>query len=378
MQNKKSLAGRLNTGTLLYTIMAILMGLILGAIIFAIVGFNPLEAYGALFKGVFGDASSILWMVVRAAPIMLTGLSVTFAFKTGLFNVGAEGQFIVGTIAAVAVGSLFEMPAIIHVPLTLGAGMLAGGLWGGIAGMMKSRRGVSEVISTIMLNWIAFHLNNFMLTVRPFTSMYKTYSLYIKDTAAISLFQGLKNSEAGKQMMADNSPMGQVLKTPVNYGIIIALACVVAVWYILKRTTLGYELKAVGYNPLAAEYGGIAVRSKMFQSMFISGLLAGLAGAVYICGNTKCIALLAVSEGFGFDGMAVSFIGASTPVGTMLSAFLYSTLQYGGLRIQGSIGAPSEVINIVTGVMVFMISMPKLMQLVSRAFGKTRKGVSHD
>ncbi len=373
MKNKGFLDGRFaylfNEG-LLFTIVSIVLGFLVGAGVLGVSGFNPLEAYKIMIKGVFSRPGYIAWTVVRATPIIITGLSVAFAFKTGLFNIGAEGQFIIGTIVASLVGYAIKLPAIIHIPLVFITAVMAAGLWGGIAGYLKAKFGVNEVISTIMLNWIALYLNNYIVRMEQFKRATSQRTHEIMDTASIIILEKWKRTPSGRNFVANYKFWGDFLRAPLNWGFIIAIILALITWYILNKTTLGYELKAVGLNEEAAEYGGIDVARSMLISMVIAGALAGAAGALHVMGNSKSIASLAASEGYGFDGMAVALIGRNTSIGAILAGLLFSGIQYGGGKIQPALGAPSEVIDIMIGTIVFFIAMPQLIKII---FSRPRK-----
>lgn len=324
-----------------FSFLSILLGLLVGAIVLIISGNSPIEAYGAMIEGIIGKPKYIAWTIIKATPYILTGLSIAFAFKTGLFNIGAEGQFIIGALVATVVGYSINLPAIIHIPLTIILAGLAGGLWGSIAGFLKSKFGINEVIATIMLNWIAFYLSNFMISSSFISVPNSEASVNIQDSASIGIdwLKGLVGPA-----------------TSVNWGIIISIVLVLVIWFVLTKTTLGFELRAVGHNKDAAEYAGIDVGKSILKSMAIAGLLAGVAGAIQVMGVTHNITVLAAQEGYGFDGIAVALIANSNPIGVIFSGLLFGAFKYGGIKMQ-SVGAPSEVINIVIGAIVFFIAL---------------------
>lgn len=324
-----------------FSFLSILLGLLVGAIVLIISGNNPIEAYGAMIEGIIGKPKYIAWTIIKATPYILTGLSIAFAFKTGLFNIGAEGQFIIGALVATVVGYSINLPAVIHIPLTIILAGLAGGLWGSIAGFLKSKFGINEVIATIMLNWIAFYLSNFMVSNSFISVPNSEASVNIQESASIGIdwLKGIVGPA-----------------TSVNWGIIISIVLVFVIWFILTKTTLGFELRAVGHNKDAAEYAGIDVGKSILKSMAIAGLLAGVAGAIQVMGVTHNITVLAAQEGYGFDGIAVALIANSNPIGVIFSGLLFGAFKYGGIKMQ-SVGAPSEVINIVIGSIVFFIAL---------------------
>jgi simple sugar transport system permease protein len=341
----------------LYTLLAIAIGLLAGSLILLITGFNPIVAYGTLFMGIFGSARNIMYMVQYATPIILTGLAVTFAFKTGLFNIGAEGQYLMGSITALAVSVLVPMPAGIHGIIAVLAGGLAGAVLGGIAGLLKAFKGIHEVIVTIMLNWIAFYLSNFLVMSPALKKPASTASVDIAETSRIytDAFRG---------------SLGTV---KVHWGMLLALAAVIVCWVILNKTTLGFRLRAVGFNRSAAEYGGLPVARSIVMSMGISGLLAGLGGAVQVLGVVGRVTQLAAQEGYGFDGISVSMIGGINPIGALFAGLFYGGMKYGGSKLN-MIGAPSELVNVIIGVIIYSIAIMGAFRALVRFFKAKKEG----
>ena len=316
MENNSNIKKRspLLSDAVKFSFLSILLGLLVGAIVLIISGNDPLTAYGAMIEGIIGKPKYIAWTIIKATPYILTGLSIAFAFKTGLFNIGAEGQFIIGALVATILGYTLHLPAIIHIPLTMIVAGLAGGLWGAIAGFLKAKFGINEVIATIMLNWIAFYTSNLMVSNSFLSIPNSEASVSINDSASISInwMKGLVGPA-----------------TSVNWGIIISIVLVFVIWFVLTKTTLGFELRAVGHNKDAAEYAGIDVRKSILKSMAIAGMLAGI---------------------------AVALIANSNPIGVIFSGLLFGAFKYGGIKMQ-SVGAPSEVINIVIGSIVYFIAL---------------------
>lgn len=356
----------------LYTILAIVLGILIGSIILLLSGTNPVEAYKVIFLGAFGKPKYISWTIVKAVPLILTGLSVAFAFNTGLFNIGAEGQYIVGSIGALVVGLLLDFPPVIHGLVALLVGALCGYIWGALVGLLKAKFQVNEVISSIMMNWIAFYLSNYLLSFPLLRSIESDNSYPIKETASIKIAGAWKMSESGRAYLAQHKFLKDILNPPLNFGIIIAILAAIVVWYILKKTTLGYELRAVGFNEKAAEYGGIDINKSIVKSMGIAGILAGLAGAITVLGVSGDIGIMAAQEGYGFDGMAVALIAGNNPLGTIPAALLYAGLTYGGGKLT-TIGTYSEVVNIIIGIMILFIAMPKLLDMIKFFFTKWSK-----
>ena len=257
------------------------------------------------------------------------------------------------------VGAGVELPPIIHVPLVLLVAALSGAIWGGFAGWLKSKFGINEVIATIMLNWIAFYLSNFMIRSTFLAKPNSEASIDIHESASI-----------GINWLTDL--VGPATK--VNWGIVISIVLVLIIAFILFKTTLGFELRGVGYNKFGAEYGGINVNASILKSMAIAGLLAGIAGAIQVMGVSHNITILAAQEGYGFDGIAVALIANSNPIGVILSGLLFGAFKYVGTKMQ-AIGAPSEVVNIVVGSIVYFIALSSVLRMLYiKMRDKKRKG----
>lgn len=358
----------------LLSTLCVIGGLLVGGVILKLSGISALEAYKVMWNGAFSRPGYIAYIIIRSTPLILTGLSVAFAFKTGLFNIGAEGQFIIGALTAAYFGYFFHFNPWIQIPLLIMLSLIISGLYGGLAGFMKARFGVHEVISTIMLNWIALYFSNFMVLSVGFHKAGTETSEYIQTSSSITFFEDWKVSDAGLEWLGRHPFLNEFMRPTVNAGIFFAIMAAIIVWFILSKTTFGFKLKAVGLSPEAARYAGINVNKKMTHSMMISGALAGLAGATHVMGVSKNVAILASHEGYGFDGIAVSLIGSSTPAGSVIAGFFLGGLKYSGQKIQSALEAPSEVIGIMIGAIIFFIAIPiiferpidKLLSLVGR------------
>jgi simple sugar transport system permease protein len=325
-----------------------------------------------MFTSIFITPQNMVQVLVRSAPNILTGLSVAFAFKSGLFNIGAEGQYIVGAIAGVIVGGKINLPPVLNIIAIMLSAIIAGGLYGAFAGYLKAKHGIHEVITTIMLNWIALYFNNYLISL-PWIGMKNTeYSFPIKSNAWTNILPNWKLSPQGQAYLSQHPTLaGMLLGTDINYGIIIAIAAAFLIWFILKKTTLGFGLRAVGSNKDAAEFAGIRINRNILMSMFIAGGLAGLAGGLQMAGILPhSLTTLATQPGYGFNGITVALLANSSPIGCILSALFLSGLQFGGRIIQMNLGAPSEVINIMIGVIVFFVAISYLFTLIS---GKLKK-----
>jgi len=342
----------------LFSILCVFAGLLFGALILKISHISPLEAYQVMWNGAFSRPSYIAYIIIRSTPIILTGLSVAFAFRTGLFNIGTEGQFIIGALSAAYFGYIFNFNPYVQIPLVLGLSIFISGLYGGLAGFLKARFGVHEVISTIMLNWIALYFSNYMVLRDGFHKANTETTEFINPSTSITILENWKNSDAGMSWLAGHPFLNEFMRPSLNAGIFLALIAVFIIWILLKSTTFGFKLKAVGLSPEAARYAGINVNKKMTQAMMISGGLSGLAGASHVMGVSKNIAILAAPEGYGFDGIAVSLIGSNSPFGATIAGFFLGALKYSGQKIQSALEAPSEVIGIMIGAIIFFIAIP--------------------
>ncbi|NMB45438.1 MAG: ABC transporter permease [Firmicutes bacterium] len=324
------------------SLVAVLLALLVGAIVILWAGRNPLLAYYALWTASFGSWRGFGEALVSITPLIFTGLSVAFAFRTGLFNIGAEGQFIVGQMGAAVAGYIFTgLPAVIHVPLALLAGALVGGIWAGIPGVLKARLGAHEVINTIMMNYIALYFTHY-LVVGP--------------------LKGHSYLPVTKQVLDSGKLWRFLPPTRANIGFLVALGMAAVVYVILWRTTLGYECRAVGLNPEAAEYAGISVPRNLVNSMLISGALAGMGGAVQVLGVQHRFYDLFGFTGYGFDGIAVALLGNNHPLGIIAGASLFGILSRGSQNMQSVAQVPKEVIGIVQAAVVLFIAADYLIR----------------
>lgn len=316
------------------------------------------HAYWALFRGSIFDpelakASFIEGFyplsetIVAASPLILTGLSVALAFKAGLFNIGAQGQFIAGAIGASFVGFHFEMPIVIHSIAAIAAALLCAGLYGGFVGLLKAKTGAHEVIVTIMLNYVAGYFLLWILSTTPF------------------LRPGRQDPLAPEVQMSSRLPrlFGPDLRA--NLGFIIALLAAGVVWWLLNRSTWGFKFRAVGANAAAAKTAGISVGRSTTTVMFIAGALAGLGGAVQILGSEPALTA-GVGGSFGFDAITVALLGRGTPIGTVFAALLFGALRAGGLTMQASTETPLDLVLVIQALVVLFIAAPTLIKAIFR------------
>lgn len=337
MNKKKSIL----ESNVLYTIIAIMAGLLIGAVFLMIAGISPAVAYGKLFSSIFSKPKYLVWTLVYASPLIFTGLSVAFSFRTGVFNIGAEGQFVIGGLVACVLGIVLKLPAGLHAIVCLVAAAVAGCIWSLIVGILKVKRGIHEVLSFIMFNWIAFYLSNYVVNL---PGIHRDSSEATQDVAAsarLLMPEGLRST-----LDCSNA----------HWGIVLAVIAAVIIWVIIEKTTLGYKLKAVGFNSNGAEYGGIDANKSILTALGISGLLSGLGGAVQVLGMAGRLSQFAGQEGFGFEGITVALIGSSNPIGCIFSGLFYGAMKYGGSKLS-IVKAPSEVVDIIMGCIVLLIAI---------------------
>ena len=343
MTKKKGFLDFISENRFIHILLSILLGFLVGALFLAIMGLSVGEAYGRLITSVT-SLKGFSYVIVYSIPYIVVGLSVAFSFKTGVFNIGAEGQFVVGSMAAAVVGILLgSLPKPLLIPLCFLAAMAAGAIWGIIVGFLKTKWGINEVLSMLMFNWIAFYLSNFIAGIP---------AIHSEGTA-----EATKNiSENASTLLNKDLIRSLGLAPTANWGILVAIAMTVLVWLIIEKTTLGYELKAVGSNKFAAEYGGISVNRSILTALAISGALAGLGGALQLMGMGSRISVFSSQEGFGFAGIVVALIGCSNPFGVLIAGIFYGALMYGGSKLN-LVGAPTQLINVIVGTVVFFIAI---------------------
>lgn len=344
---------------------SIIFAFVVGALIVLITGGDPLEAYSALICGGFGlfcsgDVNASIQLsqtIVYAIPLILTGISVAFSFRAGLFNIGAEGQLIMGAIVATIVGIHFaDAPTVIVLPLVLIGGAFAGAIWGGIVGALKAWTGAHEVVTTIMLNYVAIKLVDYLVVGGPLQGpKLHAQSLPVGDNATLPLLPGQN-------------------LTGVHAGLYLALLGAVVFWFIIQRTTLGYEVRAVGQSHRAARYAGVSVKRTIIVSMLIAGAFAGLAGAVQIAGVPfhQLVDSTYQTDTTGFDAIAVALLGQNSAIGVVLAAVLFGSLHTGGTNMQFVHVSP-QLVSILQALILFSIAANLLRSVRIRlpGFGRT-------
>jgi len=359
MTKKKDFLDFISENRFIHILLSILLGFLVGAIFLAIMGLSVSEAYGRLITSVT-SLKGFSYVIVYSIPYIVVGLSVAFSFKTGVFNIGAEGQFVVGSMAAAVVGILLgSLPKPVLIPLCFLTAMAAGAIWGIIVGFLKTKWGINEVLSMIMFNWIAFYLSNFIAGIP---------AIHSDGTA-----EATKNiSENASTLLPKNLISSLGLAPTANWGILVAILMTILVWCIIEKTTLGYELKAVGANKFAAEYGGISVNRSILTALAISGALAGLGGALQLMGMGSRISVFSSQEGFGFAGIVVALIGCSNPFGVLIAGVFYGALMYGGSKLN-LVGAPTQLINVIVGTVVFFIAISVIFSNIKNVRTRARR-----
>lgn len=338
---------------------SIFMGFFIAGLAIILMGYNPFDIYNTMLYNMFGKPAYMVQIVIKSTPIILTGLAFIFASKTGLFNIGVEGQFMMGAIWANLAGTFVTLPWFLHIPFVILIGFMGGALFASIMGILKALYNVHEVISAIMLNWVAYYLNNYFVSMPFLKKPNSEFALPIQPTASISILKEWKISPEGLAWRQENPFLGDILKSNnLNLGIFLAVIVAFIVYFILKKTTLGYRLKAVGNNPRASRYLGINVPYNLALSLAISGGIAGLSGALQVIGVDGAIYKLLVPRGYGFDGIAVAFLALGNPIGAIFSGLFYSALEVGGARLQGTHGLSSHVIALITSIIIFFVAMP--------------------
>ena len=333
--------------------LAIFTAVVLGGIIIALVKGNPFLAYYGLIQGSFGSAKALSETAVWATPYIFAGLAVALAFKGGLFNIGAEGQLAVGAVFAALIGYALpewlgrDVPTIIHLPLAILVGMLMGALWAAIVGFLKAYTGGHEVINTIMMNYIALNTISFLLN-GP-----------MKDPNP-------NNVTARTPLIAESARMPVIFNgLRIHWGFVLALLVAFLVWWLLNKTTLGFEIRTVGANPDAAKYAGINVKRIIILTMALSGMLAGLAGTIEVTGLNYRHEL-GFSIGYGFDAIAIALLGRSHPLGVVLASILFAAMRNGATRMQFLTQMPVDLISMLQALILLFVAADAIVRYIYR------------
>ena len=338
---------------ILVPLVSILLAFVIGCVIMAALGANPFVALQSLFIGAFGSARNIGTTLARSTPLIFTGLCACFAYRCGVFNLGGEGQFIIGSIVCCYVATQSGIEGLPAILLCLALGALAGGLWAAIPGLLKIYRGQNEMIISIMLNYVATLL------------MGVVYTNWLRDgtvpqTAAVP----------------DATKLSRLFGLRVTTAFVIALAAGLLIYYFLFHTSKGFQLRAVGLNMTAARFNGFAVKKYILMSFIVSGAIAGLGGSAELMG-TQYRLINGFAAGYGFDGVAMALIGQLHPLATILVAIFFAVLRVGSTTMQAATGVPTSVSDIIQAlVIVFtvaglaMVKLPQFKAAVARMFSK--------
>ncbi len=355
----RSFLRKLTTATdwktaLLVPALAVFTALVIGGVIIMLTGYSlseTLAAYRALLEGSVGSLRAISQTLTEATPLVFTGLAVALAFRAGLFNIGGEGQLLMGGMLAVLAGFTFTgLPLIIHLPLAIVCGAIGGAIWGFIPGFLKARTGAHEVIVTIMLNYIAYRLVDYLLKS----------ALYQREGRNDPISKTIEESAKLPKLLAwVDSAMR------VHLGLFLAIGAVIVIWWLLFRTNTGFEFRAVGANPSAARYAGMSVAKVYILVMTIAGALAGLAGTGQVLGLLDR-ASPGFSAGLGFDGIAVALLGRSNPWGVLAAAVLFGGLNAGGQYMQANANVGIDLIGVIQALIIIFVAAPALISAIYR------------
>lgn len=326
---------------------SVLVALLIGSIVLLASGINPIAAYSALMYGAFGNLRNFFDTLGRATPIIFTGLAIGFAFRGGMFNIGAEGQLAAGALCAAIAGYALELPIIIHLPLSILAGMAGGMAWAAIPAVLRAKKGVHEVISTIMMNYVAVHLGGFMIEKLRVNEMPQTPD--VLPTARL-----LKISEL----------TSFIRNTNLNLGFVIAVICAAVLFIVINKTVFGYELRAMGFSPPAAEDAGISLNKKIIMVMLLSGMFAGLAGTERVLGVHRTY-LSGISTNFGFEGIAVALLAKNNPIGIIFSAILFGALSSGGQYMSFETNASIDIVGIIQGLIILFAAISQAGEFIN-------------
>jgi simple sugar transport system permease protein len=341
------------------SVLVVLLGFLVGTILVALVGKNPLNMYKALLQSLSGYNIDNGRMNVRyigetlnySVPFILCGLSMGFAKRVGLFNIGGEGQYIMGMTVAQAVALLGPQIQSLHWMLAILSAIVIGALWGGVVGVLKAKYEVSEVVSTIMLNYVALYLSRIICLQLPGATTYKTANFPQTALIGNTFFQKITNNSL------------------LNNGIFMMIIAVVVYWFIMEKTSLGYGMRATGFNKDAARASGIPVVKSISISMAISGAFAGLAGGIVALGSFKYGRVISGMDGYGFDGIAVALVGNCTALGTTLAGLLFGMLKNAQALMQGK-QIPKEITFIIQGLIVIFIALRSALKLYQEYLDK--------
>ncbi len=329
--------------------LSVAIGVLVGTVLVILAGYSPIVFFKALFGGSFKSRNAFLDMLSYMVPLTLTAISFAIAARASVFNIGAEGQMYIGALIANFIGVL-SLPPGIHQVVAIVAAFLAGGVWGLIAGILKAKRQVNEVVSTIMLNWLAFYIVNYIATYHLYDPKAPYKTQYVHKTARLPEL---------------------IPRTSLTLDWVLTIMIAIGMYFLVWKTSLGYEIRATGLNPTAAEYGGVDPAKVISTSMFLAGGSGGLAGAFLVLGRFGFITTTLTNIlNWGFDGIAVSLVGRNHPIGVLFSSLFFALLYNGALDVQvatatgGKTGVPIELVLAVMGIIVIAVSVPGFLDMI--------------
>ena len=339
--------------SLMQPVASVIIATVIGGVVMAAFGFDPFSGYAGLFRYAFLSEFNFTVTVLNSIPLIFTGLAVAFAFRCGLFNIGAEGQLMVGSLFAGWLGTLISLPMVITVPLLLIVGAVTGALWALLPGILKATTGAHEVITTMMMSWIGLYLTSYLV---------KNVLMDPRTTLPAS---NLISEQA--RLLTLNRVLPFLFRSPtrLHLGVVLAVLAAVFIWYLLTRTSLGFEVRAVGSNPFAAEAGGVSVRRNVIVALLISGALAGLGGTVEVMGLHYRV-YDHFSAGYGFTGITVALLAKNHPLGVIPAALLFGALTNGGAGMQLKAGIPIDIVDVLSGVIIFLVAAEELFNALKR------------
>ena len=345
-----------NIQPILVPLYALLLSFIVGGILIALIGVNPFEAYWALLRGAFGSPERFAGSIARSVPFVGSALALAFAFRAGLFNIGAEGQLLVGGVTAAWVGTwsfMYDTPGLLAVPIIIIAGFLGGAFWGGIPGVLRAKTGAHEVITTIMLNSIALFFTRWMIN--------STDPVVLRDmSASVPRTQEISPT-ARLSELVDSQP-------PLTTGLFLMIVLCIVVWFILGRTTYGFETITVGTNPHAAHYAGISVDRIIILAMLLSGGFAGLAAVTEVAG-TNGFFQPGTFAFVGFDGIAIALLARANPIAILPAAFLWGSLLKGAPLMQQEADVSIDVVRIIQALVLLFVAADAIVRFLFRMKG---------
>ncbi len=344
-------------------IFAVVLAMVAGGIVIIVTtpGSIPVRlsgaaaAYQALLYGAFGNGQNLSFTLTTVTPLILASISVALSFRARLFNIGAGGQIAMGGMTAGIIGfELPHSPGWVLIPLMISGGIIAGAIWGGIAGLLKAWRGAHEVVTTIMLNWIAFYFTDYLIN-GPFQSPHTANQTEpIPTQATLPHISDFYNHTLGTFLPQIANPQQYF----VDVGFFVSLFALVIYWFIIARTTFGYEVRVIGENPKAAHYAGIPIKRNIFLVMAIAGAFSGMAGALQLMGQFpyQLIATTFSTQSTGFDAIGVALLGRTTSIGVLLAALLFGGLRQGGTYMQAFAAVPGDLVYIIQALVLFSIA----------------------